>query len=148
MMCIRDETKALSMTPLLKGIEPSKLRCLAFASDRIIFEDGESIIEQGEDADVGFVVMNGEAEMTVDTPKGGESLGTVGLGHLIGEAAMLAGTPYFISVSAKGPVEALCIRKEHLLKLLEGCADSTSIALQSLSKRIADVEARQNEAVG
>ncbi len=148
MMCIRDETKALSMTPLLKGIEPAKLRRLAFASDRIIFEDGESIIEQGHDADVGYVVMCGEAEMTVAAPHGSEKLGTVGLGHLIGEAAMLAGTPYFISVAAKGSVEALCIRKDHLLKLLEGCADSTSIALQSLSKRIAEVEARYKDAVG
>ena len=147
MMCIRDETKALSMAPLFKGMEISRLRKLAFASERVIFEDGEAIIEQGGDADMGYVVMCGEAEMTVQTPNGPESLGTVGVGHLIGEAAMLGGMPYLITVTAKDSVEALCIRKDYVLKMLEGCSATTSMALQSLSERIAQIEARYRDSV-
>lgn len=142
MMCIRDESKALAMTPLFKEVCFSELRRLAFASDRVTFSDGEEIIRQGDEAEVGYVIMCGEAEMSVKTKNGEGKLGTVGAGHLVGEAAMLAGTPYLITVRAKGEVEALRIQKEYVHKMLESCANMTSMALQSLSERIAKLEAK------
>lgn len=147
MMCIRDESKAIAMTPLFQGMDLPKLRKLAFASDRVTFAPGETIIKQGDDSAKGYVIMCGTADRTVETKTGAiDSLGSVGAGYLVGEAAMLAGIPYLITVEAETEVEALCMRKDYVLKMLEGDTETTSMALQVLSKRIAQIEANHSAA--
>ena len=148
MICIRDESKVLTKTALFSGMNIAELRRLAFVCSRISFLPGEEMIVQGDEATVGFIILTGEAQQSVETENGTETLDKVGPGYLVGEAAMLAGAPYLITVTATSALEALQIRKEHLLKLLDGSSVNINVALEALSKKIAQAENRLASASG
>ena len=47
-MMLKDEVGMLRQVPLFAGIEPSKLKLLAFTSDRVTYKDGQELFHQGD----------------------------------------------------------------------------------------------------
>ncbi len=88
-MMLKDEFNVLRSIPLFAGMEPSKLKLLAFASDRLNYAEGETLFRQGDVADSAFVILSGEAEAFLDTASGTVSLGIIGPQQVVGEVAIL-----------------------------------------------------------
>ena len=64
-MSLNEEVEALRHIPMFSKIEPSKLKLLAFTSERLTFQDGQLICEQGDVGDSGAAC---------ETPRSGERL--------------------------------------------------------------------------
>ncbi len=135
-MMLKDEFNLLRGIPLFAGMEPAKLKLLAFASDRVIFEPGSVLFRQGETADCAYVILAGEAEIRIETIEGEIKRVTVGPQSVVGEVAILSDTPRLATVTALTSVEALRITKDHFHKLLACCPGTMAEIIRVLSERL------------
>ena len=149
-MSLDVEVEALKQVPLFRGIDPTKLRLLAFMSERVKFRSGERLCEQGERGDSAFIILSGEADITVRTPSGEQRVAKVRRNDMVGEIAILIDVPRTASVIAAGEVVALAVSKESFLKLMshfpEMALEVTRVLAQRLertTRQLAELQARQ-----
>ena len=118
MATLSEEVDLLRRIPLFAAIDPAKLKLLAFASDRMIYTDGQAVFRQGEVGDAAYVVVKGKADIVVES--GGEDIvvAQVGEDAVIGEIAILCDVPRTATVRANGELTALKVKKEHFLGLM------------------------------
>ena len=58
-MLLKDEVGMLKRVPLFAGVEPSKLKLLAFTSDRVSYNAGQTLLHQGDEGDAAYVILSG-----------------------------------------------------------------------------------------
>ena len=139
MLNISQEAELLRKVPMFSKMESSKLKLLAFTSESLAFEDGESLCRAGDLADCAYVIMSGEVEILGETDEGVEVIFAVrGANELIGEMAVVTNSPRSASVRAHGEVEAMRIMNEALLKLLSENPEIALDVMRQLSERLAD----------
>ena len=99
-MTLEEDVELLRNIPLFAKIEPSKLKLLAFTSQRLTFNPGDSLFKQGDDGDALYVIMEGEADVLVDTPGGQITVATMGKNDFVGDIAVLCDVPRTATVTA------------------------------------------------
>lgn len=135
-MNLKDEVRILRQVPLFAGMEPAKLKLLAFTSDRVSFGADEILFRQGEVGDAAYVILAGKADILVDSPNGQIKVAEVGHNTVVGEIAILTDSTRTATVKAATPIEALRIRKEQFLKLLADFPDVTIEIMRVLADRL------------
>ncbi len=128
-MSLDEEVALLKSVPLFKGIQPGKLKLLAFISDRVRFSSGEALMTEGDEGDAAFVIIDGTADIVIGGPDSRTVVASVGRNDIVGEIAIIADIPRTASVVARGDIEALMISKPNFLKLLR---EVPEIALEVL----------------
>ncbi|MEQ1889897.1 MAG: cyclic nucleotide-binding domain-containing protein [Alphaproteobacteria bacterium] len=128
-MLLNDEVEILRRVLLFSGIEPAKLKLLAFTSERINFAEGQSLMRQGEMGNTAYLILSGEADVLVDAGGGPVRVANVGRNSLVGEMAILRDQPRTATVTAATEVETLKITKESFFQLIE---DSPKIAVEMM----------------
>jgi hypothetical protein len=76
-MSIQDEVSVMRRIPLFAHIDSQKLKLLAFTSERIVFAPGQILFRQGDEGDAAYVIIEGQADVLVDAPKGAISVATM-----------------------------------------------------------------------
>src|SRR5438552_969426 len=111
-MQLKDEVDLLRRVPLFAGVAPSKLKLLAFTSDRVSYRAGDVLFKQGDPGDAAYVVLSGTADILVDA--GGEliKVATIETNSIIGEIAILCDVARTATVKASAPLETLRIKKD------------------------------------
>lgn len=135
-MNLKDEVRILRQVPLFAGMEPAKLKLLAFTSDRVSFGADEILFRQGEVGDAAYVILAGKADILVDSPSGQIKVAQVEHNTVVGEIAILSNATRTATVKAATPIEALRIRKEQFLKLLADFPDVTIEIMRVLADRL------------
>ncbi|MGI9390547.1 MAG: cyclic nucleotide-binding domain-containing protein [Boseongicola sp.] len=135
-MILKDEVRMLRQVPLFAGMEPAKLKLLAFTSDRVSFAVDEVLCHQGEAGDAAYLILSGEAEILVDSPNGQIKVADIENNAVVGEIAILCDATRTATVKARTSVEALRIRKEQFLKLLEDFPEVTIEVMRVLAERL------------
>ena len=111
-MSLKEEYEVLRRVPFFAEIEPSKLKLLAFMSERVAFDPGMPLFRQGDPGDAAYLIISGEAEVSAETPAGPLVLATLGANEIVGEMAILGNVPRAATVRAKGRLITLRISKE------------------------------------
>jgi CRP-like cAMP-binding protein len=147
---LEGEVDALKQVPLFRGIDPAKLKLLAFISERMSFSPGERLCEEGERGDSAFILLSGEADIVISTPKGEQAVARVKRYDIVGEIAILIDVPRTASVVAATDVSTLAVSKENFLRLLlqfpEMALEVMRVLAQRLertTRRVAELQARQ-----
>lgn len=135
-MILKDEVRMLKQVPLFAGMEPAKLKLLAFTSDRVSFAADEVLCQQGEVGDAAYLILAGEADILVDSPNGQIKVAEIEHNAVVGEIAILCDATRTATVKATTPVEALRIRKEQFLKLLADFPEVTIEVMRHLADRL------------
>ena len=117
-MSLSEEVELLRNIPLFANIEPSKLKLLAFTSERIAYNKDQILCKQGEIGDAAYIIIDGEAEILIDTPTGPLAVATVGRNDIVGEIAILCDVPRTATVKAKTKLETLVISKDLFFRLI------------------------------
>jgi len=136
-MMLKDEFDVLRAIPLFAGLPPSRLKLLAFASDRVNYAAGQVIFRQGDPADSAYVILSGEAGVEAETPKGPVRLADAGAQSVVGEVAILSDSPRLATVTARTPLETLRISKKQFHDLLACCPGSMAGIIRVLGERMA-----------
>lgn len=146
MASIQEEVTALRRIPLFAHIEPSKLKLLAFTSERITFGSGENIFCQGDEGDAAYVIIEGTADVLVNTPTGEISVAALGKNAFVGEIAIICDTARTATVRATSDLQALKIAKEQFLKLIKEFPDLSIEMMRVLAERLRNTTEHLTEA--
>ena len=137
-MSIQDEVAVLRRIPLFARIEPAKLKLLAFTSDRVTYEQDQVLFNQGDEGDAAFVIIDGQADILVDTPQGSLSVAKVQKNDFVGEIAILCEVPRTATVKALSRLDTLRIEKEQFFKLMSEFPELSVEVMRVLAQRLAD----------
>lgn len=135
-MGLNTEVETLKKVPLFKGIEAAKLKLLAFISDRLFFTKGEHLCDQGETGDAAYIILDGTADVLVDTPDGPVKVANFSVNDIVGEIAILCDVPRTATIVAATDLEALAISKDNFLKLLREFPDVSLEVMRELGQRL------------
>ena len=117
-MSLTKDVEALRNIPLFAKIEPTKLKLLAFTSDRLHYAAGEELFHEGDAGDAAFIILNGAADVLVDTPGGRVKVARLGKNDIIGEIAILCDVPRTATVVAHDDLRTLRISKDGFFHLV------------------------------
>lgn len=117
-MSIAEEVNCLRRIPLFANIETSKLKLLAFTSERLNFHRGETLFHQEEMGTCAYIILRGEVEVVVDGPNGPLTVATLGSNEIVGEIAILCDVPRTATVRAASELETLCVPKDHFFQMI------------------------------
>lgn len=145
-MLLNDEVTMLKRIPLFSGVAPSKLKLLAFTSDRVNYGVGQVLFRQGDEGDAAYVILTGTADVLVDAPGGPIKVAELQPNSIVGEIAILCDVSRTATVKASSPIEALRIRKDHFLRLLREFPEMTIEIIRVLANRVSSTTAELIEA--
>ena len=146
-MSLNEEVELLQNIPLFSKIAPSKLKLLAFTSDRLTFAPGQELFHQGDPGDAAYIIMDGEADVTVDTPAGEISVAKVGKNDLIGEIAILCDVPRTATIKALSEVTTLAISKELFFQMVTEFPEMAVEIMRELAHRLERTTQQLREAI-
>jgi len=117
-MSLSKDMEVLRSIPLFAKIEPAKLKLLAFTSERLSYMASDEVCREGEAGDAAYIILDGEAEVSVSTANGPLMVATVGKNDIIGEIAVLCDVPRTATVTAKTDLETLRVAKDNFFQLV------------------------------
>jgi CRP/FNR family transcriptional regulator, cyclic AMP receptor protein len=117
-MTLQKDVEVLRNIPLFKKIEPAKLKLLAFTSEHLEFVAGETLFKQGDVGDAAYILLEGDADVMVDTPKGEMRVATLGQNDIVGEIAILCDVPRTATIIAKTRLVTLRVSKDGFFNLV------------------------------
>ncbi len=138
MASLGDEVDLLRRIPLFANVEPAKLKLMAFTSERITYDEGQELFHQGDVGDSAYVIIDGGADVLVDTPKGQLRVAHMDKNAFVGEIAILCDVPRTATVKASAKLETLKIKKENFLRMLMDNPEMGVEVMRVLADRLSD----------
>ncbi|MBT3703554.1 MAG: Crp/Fnr family transcriptional regulator [Alphaproteobacteria bacterium] len=135
-MSINEEVELLRQIPLFAKIEPSKLKLLAFTSERLKFKADEELFHQGDIGDSAYIVIGGQADVILSTDRGEVVVSTVKRNDIVGEVAILCDVPRTASVKAKEDLEVLKISKDLFFRMISEFPQMSVEIMRELAARL------------
>jgi len=117
-MSIDQEVEILRRVPIFSQIDAAKLKLMAFASERLTYKAGQTLFKQGEMGDAAYIVLDGTADILIDTAEGPLRVARLSENEIIGEIAILCDIPRTASVEAVTELTALKITKELFFRMI------------------------------
>ena len=136
-MTLDDELHILRNIPLFGGIEPEKLKLLAFVSERIFFKRRQKLFSEGDQANAGYVILSGDVDVFTVT-ENGETSRTCDVEQytIIGFHALFNDEPRTTTAVAIDDVKALRISRDSFQQFINTCPETMSIVMASMSEQI------------
>jgi CRP/FNR family transcriptional regulator, cyclic AMP receptor protein len=135
-MSLKQEFELLRRVPIFSEIEPARLKLLAFMSERVGFDAGKRLMQQGDPADAAYLIIDGHAEVVLETSAGPVIVATLGANDFVGEMAILGDVPRNATVCAKDRVIALRISKEPFMRMVREFPTMAVSIMQELAHRL------------
>ena len=135
-MSLKEEFELLRRVPIFAEIEPAKQKLLAFMSERVGFDPGKPLMRQGDPADAAYLVIDGHAEVVLETPGGPVVVATVGANETVGEMGILGDVPRNATVRAKDRVIVLRISKEPFMRMVREFPNMAVSIMRELAQRL------------
>src|SRR5678816_3393281 len=92
-MSLEQEFELIRRVPIFSTTDPSMQKLLAFSSDRLTYDEGQLMFSAGDPPDSAYIVMEGEVDITVPTPKGPLLVNTLTRNDVIGEIGIFGDVP-------------------------------------------------------
>ena len=151
MSLLKEDVEVLRELPIFASVELSKLKLLAFASQRLVFDSGQVLCRQGDIGETAYVIIQGTADVLVLAGESEIKVASVGRNDFVGDMAILCDMPRTATVRAATRCETLVIGKTQLMGLLKsfpemGIAMMRVLAgrLERTSRALAQVQQERN----
>lgn len=135
-MSLNKAVEAMQQTPIFSGIDPKRLRLLAFMSESLTYRAGELLFDQGDEGDSAFVVIDGSASVLINIGGEKKEVAVIGSKQIFGEMAVLCDIPRTAAIGAKSDLEVLRIDREAFLKLLSEFPEVSLQVMRFLAARL------------
>ena len=136
-MSLEEDALALAKVELFANVATKRLKLLALASSRVLFETGQPLCLQGDEGDEAFILMSGEADVTIETADRVTTVARLKASDVVGELAILRDMPRTATVTAVTDVSTLRIGKQDFLSLLKEFPEVSVEVMRSLAERLA-----------
>ena len=141
-MTLDSEVQSLRQVPMFREIDAARLKLLAFTSERVNFAPGQRLFAQGDAGDAAYVILEGRANVLLETPTGPLKVAELGRNALVGEMAILADMPRSATISADSELTALRIDKRVFLELLSQFPQMSLAVMREIAKRLEQTNAK------
>lgn len=138
-MSILTEVELLRRIPLFSNIDTSRLKLLAFTSERLTFEDGAILFREGDRGDSAYLILTGKVDISVGSPNGDVVVASLGANNIVGEMSLLCEMPRTATVTAAEPLDTLRIKKDQFFGLLRDLPQMTLEIMRELAVRLNNV---------
>ena len=145
---LQEDVDLLRNVPLFRNLDAAKLKLLAFTSERLTYSAGESLFNQGDSGDTAYVIVQGEADIIIDTPAGPITVATVKQNDWVGEIAILCDVPRTATITAKSKLITLRISKDVFFQLVMQFPQMSGEGMRELAFRLERTNRKLQEAVG
>lgn len=135
-MTLETEVQALRQVPMFRGIDPARLKLLAFTSERVHFAPEQRFFAQGDVSDAAYLILEGEAAVLLEGGPEPIRLAVLGTNALVGEMGILADQPRSATISAQAPTIALRIDRRVFLELLGQFPQIAIAVMRELAHRL------------
>lgn len=135
-MSLNKAVEAMQQTPIFSGIDPKRLRLLAFMSESLTYREGELLFDQGDEGDSAFVVIDGQASVLINIGGEKKEVAVIGSKQVFGEMAVLCDIPRTAAIGAKSDLEVLRIDRDAFLKLLGEFPEVSLQVMRFLATRL------------
>ena len=135
-MSLLQEFESLRRVPFFSGIEPARLKLLAFMSERVGYDAGKTLFYQGDQADAAYLILEGEADIIIDAPSGPLIVATLSANDIVGEMAILGDVPRTATVRAKTRLVALRIAKDPFMRMVREFPNMAVSIMRELAHRL------------
>ena len=122
----------LKRVPLFEGLDELELQAVAGAMAEVTFGAGETVVVEGAEPDGFYVVVAGEAAVTVR----GVQSGTMVPGDWLGEIALLTGSERTATITAATDLRCYRLRPLDFRALVEGSPAIAWKVLESTAERL------------
>lgn len=146
-MSLTEEVELLRNIPLFAKVEPSKLKLLAFTSERLTFESDQIVFKEGDMGDSAYIIVEGEADILVDSPAGPITVASMARNDFFGEIAILCDVPRAATVQAKSKLVTLRISKELFFRLVTEFPEMAVAIMRELASRLDKANVKLREAM-
>jgi CRP/FNR family cyclic AMP-dependent transcriptional regulator len=146
---LNEEVELLRNVPLFANLEPSKLKLLAFTSERLTFRKEQDLCTEGDMGDAAFIIIDGECDVLINT--GADELTSVARAKkhdFVGEIAILCDVPRTATVRALTDVTVLRISKELFFRLVREFPDMAVEIMRELAARVERTNSQLARALG
>jgi CRP-like cAMP-binding protein len=134
-----DPRQTLKSTPFFSEVlDDKELNLLAAHAHFVSYPKGATPIEEDAPGHAMFVVVSGEAEVTVMGDK--TPVARLRAGDIFGEMSLLTGARRSATVTAVTPLETVEVSKQALAHVLEHSPDLVDRFVQMLSRRQAQLD--------
>ena len=137
-MSTKRVVEQLTRVPLFSDCSNRDLQTIARVVKDIDHRAGTVIAREGEPGVGLFVIVDGEAEVTI----GGKKKATLGPGEFFGEIALLADVPRTATVRARTVVEAYALAGDAFVTAVTGHAESADAADLVIATRLGSATSR------
>ena len=127
---------ALAAVPLFDGLSKRQLRAIADLAEVAQYMAGASLVKEGEPGESFFVILTGQAKVTVR----GRTVHRAIPGDHFGEISLLDGGPRTASVVSETPLTVLMIERKDFQKLLRKDPPLAMQLLKSMARAIRRVD--------
>lgn len=145
-MTLDQEVDVLRRIPLFTNVDPAKLKLMAFASERLTFKPGQSVVQQGDPGDAAYIIMEGSADVSVDTPNGPLTVAAMKKNDIVGDIAILIDVPRTATVTATSELVTLKLTKELFYQLVTDFPEIGVEIMRVLATRLEHTTAQLREA--
>ncbi|HYN11202.1 MAG TPA: cyclic nucleotide-binding domain-containing protein, partial [Burkholderiales bacterium] len=99
-MSLEQEVELLRQFPIFTRMQPAMLKLLAFSSERLTYSPGQVMFKAGDMGDAAYIVIEGDVEISVPTPRGPIIVNKLGRNEIIGEIAIFGDVPRTATATA------------------------------------------------
>lgn len=131
------DANVLEAVPMFSGLSRGDLEEIVRLGQKVSFEGGTDILQEGDPGDGMYVLLEGLTELDV-----GGRFHRLGPGDFFGEMALLGVKKRLATVRAIEPVEALKIPADRFEDLLLGHPSLAISMMKTLVNRLREVEER------
>lgn len=146
-MSLNEEVELLRNIPLFAKLEPSKLKLLAFTSERITYEAEQILFHQGDVGDAAYIIVEGSASVLVQTGAGEIEVAKLGRNDFVGEIAILCDVPRTATVKALSKTVTLRITKDLFFRLVAEFPQMSVEIMRELASRLEHTTQQLREAL-
>ena len=130
-MSLTRDIDLLRNVPFFADFSEDQLRLMAFGAESRMYRAKQVIFRQGDLADSGFVVSEGQVRMTITVDGVDQQTQVLGPGSLIGEMALMAETRRSAMAAAIEDVKVIQVRRILFRRVMDEYPD---LAVQMQSK--------------
>lgn len=135
-MSLNETVAILSEIPMFRNIDQKRLKLFALLGEELSFRPGERLFEQGDEGDAAYIIMSGDVDVLIQTPKGEVPVAVLHPREIFGEIAVLCNQPRTTAIAARTDLRVLRLKRKAIMDLLREFPDITLEFIRVLAARL------------